>query len=158
MGTSWTQSTAAAKFTKKSIAVQALCRQDVNEIVGTSWTLASKQDQIFYTMKKRTKYICKFQIPIWTCWGPQVKKLFWVFFGMGQFVCVQNAVGLVFDSYIQVLGIRYFQWPCTSYHCPISVGLVSLYKYYVLGIFKGHVLHIIVVYQWVLSLTLIYKY
>ena len=91
MGVSWTQSTPAAKFAKKSIAVQAVCRQDVNEIVGTSWTLSSKQDQIFYTMKKRTKYICKFQIPIWTCWGPQVKKLFWGFFlGMGQFVCVQT--------------------------------------------------------------------
>ena len=68
------------------------------------------------------------------------------------------SVGLVFDSYIQVLGIRYFQRPCTSYHCCISVGLVSLYKYQVLGIFKGHALHIIVVYQWVLSLYTSIRY
>ena len=34
----------------------------------------------------------------------------------------------------------------------------QLKKREVLGIFKGHALHFIVIYQWVLSLTLIYKY
>ena len=65
---------------KKSIAVQAVCRQDVNKIVGTSWTLTSKKHQIFCTMKKITKNICIFQIPFsqW-CW-PQWKMLFWGFF------------------------------------------------------------------------------
>ena len=43
-------------------------------------------------------------------------------------------MGLVFDSYIQVLGIRYFQRPCTSYHCLISVGLVFDSYIRVLGI------------------------
>ena len=42
----------SSKIYKKSIAVQAVCRQDVNKIVWTSWTLASKQDQIFYMVKK----------------------------------------------------------------------------------------------------------
>ena len=42
------------------------------------------------------------------------------------------SVGLVFDCYVQVLGIRYFQRPCTSYHCHMSVGLVSCVQ--VLGI------------------------
>ena len=40
----------------------------------------------------------------------------------------------------------------------ISVGLVSSYKYQLLGIFKGHALHIIVVYQWALSLYKIISY
>ena len=41
-------------------------------------------------------------------------------------------VGLVFDSYVKVLGIRYFQRPRTSYHCRITVGLISYVQ--VLGI------------------------
>ena len=104
---------------------------------------------------------------------------------MGQFVCVQNAVGLVFDSYIQVLDIKIFkgyalhiivlyQWVLSltliykykvlgifkghALHIIVVFQWVSLYKYKVLGIFKGHALHIIVVYQWVLSLNLIYTY
>ena len=35
---------------QKSIAVQAVCKQDVNKILGTSSTLASKLHQIFYTI------------------------------------------------------------------------------------------------------------
>ena len=48
----------------------------------------------------------------------------------------------------------------SSYHCCISVGLDfdSYIQVLDIKIFKGHALHIIVVYQWVVSLTLIYKY
>ena len=41
------QSTAAVKIAKESVAIEAFCRQDVNKIVGTSWTPASD---------KHTKY------------------------------------------------------------------------------------------------------
>ena len=73
---------------KKSIAVQAVCRQDVNKIVGTSWTLASKKHQIFWTMKKITKNICIFQIPLsqW-CW-PQWKKVILRFFPQLDVICL----------------------------------------------------------------------
>ena len=64
----------------KSIDIQAVCRQDVNKIVGTSWRLASKQHQIFYMMKKlRTIFVyLKFHLTmmsaltkiIWRCFLP----------------------------------------------------------------------------------------
>ena len=37
----------SSKIYKKSFAIQVGGRQNVNKIVGTSWTLASKQHQIF---------------------------------------------------------------------------------------------------------------
>ena len=46
-------------------------------------------------------------------------------------------MGVVFNIHIQVLGIRYFQRPCASYHCRISViseGLVFYSHIQVLGI------------------------
>ena len=54
-------------------------------------------------------------------------------------IVIYQSVELVFCSQVQVLGIRYFQRPCVSYHCCISVGLVFavIYKYQVLGIFKA---------------------
>ena len=58
--------------------------------------------------------------------------------------------GHIFCSYIQVLGIRYFQRQCALYHCHIFIGsylFAIIYKYKVLGIFKGHALHIIVIYR-----------
>ena len=42
-GTSWSQSTADGWFTISSVSIQAGCREDVNKILGTSWTLAAKQ-------------------------------------------------------------------------------------------------------------------
>ena len=42
---------------KKSIAIQAVCRQDVNKIVGTSWTLASRQHQYFTRWKNYEKNV-----------------------------------------------------------------------------------------------------
>ena len=68
------------KKIKKSIAVQAVCRQDVNEIVGTSWTLASKRTSNILRLWKKVKNICIFQIPFSQCSWPQLKKLFWGFF------------------------------------------------------------------------------
>ena len=63
--------------------------------------------------------------------------------------------GLVYSS-IQVLLIRYFQRQCNSYNCRMLVGPVFDSYVQVIGIRYFHELHIIVVYQWVLSLM--YKY
>ena len=48
---------------KKSIAIQAVCRQDVNKIVGTSWTLALKQNFKYLNTGKMKANIFIFQIP-----------------------------------------------------------------------------------------------
>ena len=45
---SWPQSTAAVKIANKSVANQAFCRQDVNKIVGTSWTIASDKHNKYF--------------------------------------------------------------------------------------------------------------
>ena len=66
-------------------------RQDVNKIVGTSWTLASKQHQIFYMMKKVTQNICIFQTPFSQWRAGLWKKLFWdVCSGLASFVFMKN--------------------------------------------------------------------
>ena len=55
---------------KKSIAFQAVCRQEVNKIVGTSWTPASKHHQIFYMMKKSRKIFVYFKSHFHNVPGP----------------------------------------------------------------------------------------
>ena len=94
MGTSWTQSTTAAKFKRKSTAIQAVCRHYVNKIVKLwgpveHWTQISTPN--ICRCWKKTTNIYIFQNPFSPCWGPGLKKLFWSFFlSTGEFSWVQN--------------------------------------------------------------------
>ena len=64
-------------------------------------------------------------------------------------VCQTSRYGVVFCSFIQVLGIRYFQMLWAFYillftgHLSRVISFVLIYKYYVLGIFKCNALYIL---------------
>ena len=59
--------------------------------MGTSWTLASKQHQIFYRMKNIIKNICIFQITFSQWRAALWKKIFWdVFLRLASCVFMKN--------------------------------------------------------------------